>query len=150
MNRLSARRDSCRCVAAIVLSMCGATALTARAANWPQWRGPFFNGSTTETGLPVRWTTSENIAWRARMPGRSSSTPVVWGNLVFTTAADARTKDLLALALDARNGTVLWSKKAGTDRPTMGNRHNMSSPSPVTTEVTFPLLVFIAVAVQFV
>ena len=32
-----------------------------RAEDWPQWRGPQLNGTSTETGLPVRWSTTQNI-----------------------------------------------------------------------------------------
>ena len=44
----------------------------ARGENWPQWRGPHFNGSTTETGLPDDWSQTENIAWSAELPGPSA------------------------------------------------------------------------------
>src|SRR5689334_17076632 len=44
-----------------------------RAENWPQWRGPFFNGSTTETNLPASWSKTENVAWSAALPGPSGA-----------------------------------------------------------------------------
>ena len=40
-----------------------------RAENWPQWRGPYFNGSTTEKDLPTQWSKTENVAWAAPLPG---------------------------------------------------------------------------------
>jgi hypothetical protein len=49
------------------------------AENWPQWRGPFFNGSTTETNLLDRWSKTENVAWVTPLPGKSGSKPVTWG-----------------------------------------------------------------------
>jgi hypothetical protein len=51
---------------------------SAQAENWPQWRGPYFNGSTSEKGLPAEWSTTENIAWSVTLPGAAASTPVVW------------------------------------------------------------------------
>ena len=39
-----------------------------RAENWPQWRGPFFNGSTTETNLPEKFSPTENVVWTADVP----------------------------------------------------------------------------------
>ena len=40
-----------------------------RASDWPNSRGPFFNGSSDEKNLPSQWSTSENIAW-SRRPAR--------------------------------------------------------------------------------
>ena len=54
-------------------------ASAAQAGNWPHWRGPNFNGSTDEKGLPSKWSKTENIAWSAELPGAAASTPVVLG-----------------------------------------------------------------------
>ena len=45
------------------------TASLAEAGDWPQWRGPFFNGSTDEKDLPSDWSKTENIAWSVDLPG---------------------------------------------------------------------------------
>lgn len=37
----------------------------AYAENWPHWRGPASTGVSTETGLPERWSDTENVAWKA-------------------------------------------------------------------------------------
>ena len=103
-----------------------------RAENWPQWRGPFLNGSTTETGLPASWSKTENVAWKAVMPGPSAATPIVWGDRVFISSVNKSTGDLLAMCIDARVGKVLWSQRTGKDRKTMAGKHSMASPSPVT------------------
>ncbi|MCX5670323.1 MAG: pyrrolo-quinoline quinone, partial [Planctomycetota bacterium] len=50
-----------------------ATAST-HAAEWPQWRGPAFNGSTTETRLPEKFSPTENVAWVTPLPGQSGAT----------------------------------------------------------------------------
>ena len=102
------------------------------AENWPQWRGPFLNGSTTETGLPTRWSETGNLAWKIPMPGYTASTPIVWGERVFTNTADDTTNGLLAMCIDLRTGKVLWAKEMGQNRKFLGGRHNASSPSPVT------------------
>ena len=52
-------------------------------ANWPHWRGPAFNGSTDEKGLPSRWSETENMAWIADLPGPSGATPIVWEDRIF-------------------------------------------------------------------
>ena len=101
-----------------------------RAENWPQWRGPYFNGSTTEKGLPTQWSKTENVAWVAPLPGYSGATPVVWEDCVFVSSPDEQ-KNLLLLCLDRKTGQVRWRKVvAGGDR--QEGRNNMASPSPAT------------------
>jgi len=56
------------------------------AADWPQWRGPFGTGATDEKDLPVRWSASDNVAWKASLGGVGVSSPIVAGNLVFVTS----------------------------------------------------------------
>ncbi len=99
--------------------------------NWAQWRGPQFNGSTDETNLPATWSKTDGIAWARRMPGPSASTPIVWGDRVFTSAVSAG-GDLLAMCLETRTGKVLWSHKTGKARKFRAGRHNAASPSAVT------------------
>ncbi|MHC4251201.1 MAG: outer membrane protein assembly factor BamB family protein [Planctomycetota bacterium] len=103
----------------------------ARAANWPNWRGPDSNGASPERGLPVEFSPTRNVKWAAPLPGPGSATPVVWGDRVFLSSTDRRTKGLVAMCLSARDGRVLWRKETGRDRP--GDRNiNMAAPSPVT------------------
>ena len=61
-----------------------------RAENWPHWRGPASTGVSTETGLPERWSDTENIAWKAPVRGLGISSPVVWGDQVFVTSQIGR------------------------------------------------------------
>jgi outer membrane protein assembly factor BamB len=113
------------------LLFCALIPLTkAVAENWPQWRGPFLNGSTTEKNLPEKWTTTENVLWSTAMPGPSHATPAVWNDVVFVTSPDPE-KNLLLLCLDRKTGKVRWQKQVGIGDKTIG-RNNMASPSPVT------------------
>src|SRR6266852_2141096 len=52
---------------------------------WPGWRGPRGDGTSDETGIPVHWTKTENIAWKAPIPGKGHSSPVIWGDRIFVT-----------------------------------------------------------------
>jgi len=129
----------------IVLTAFLSLAFTLTADDWPNWRGPNYNGATEAKGLPVKFSKTENIAWSAAMPGPSAATPVVVGNRVFLTAAqveDAQSGKgrLLAICLDRKSGKVLWERNAGSGyRPRgagadyrLDNRTNYASPSPVT------------------
>jgi outer membrane protein assembly factor BamB len=69
-------------VAAIHISIAG----TILADNWPQWRGPYGTGVSTEKAVPVRWSQSENIAWKAALGGLGVSSPVVWEDRIFVTS----------------------------------------------------------------
>ncbi len=86
--------------------------LPAKAANWPMWRGPNGNGTTSESGLPETWSQTENVLWKVALPDRGNSTPVVWGNKVFVTQAIEKTGRRLLLCFDRDSGKLLW--EAGT------------------------------------
>ena len=55
--------------------------------NWPGWLGPLGMPVADNPDLPDRWSPTENIEWAADVPGEGWSSPVVWGNRVFLTAA---------------------------------------------------------------
>ena len=101
------------------------------AADWPQWRGPNFNGSTTEKNVPASFSRTENVLWTAPMPGPSGATPVVWGDHVFVSSTDDAAKTCVAIAIDRKTGKELWRVKiadgAGRDRMS-----TFSNSSPVT------------------
>ena len=59
---------------------------TLSAADWPQWRGARGNGASDEKNLPVRWSASENIAWKAAIGGVGVSSPIVSADRVFVTS----------------------------------------------------------------
>ena len=109
-----------------------ATAATLSAENWPQWRGPAKNGVSAEKGLPLKWSTTENITWKVEMPGRSGSTPIIWGETIFLNIGTADSSgDLELWALDRADGRIRWKKHiAGGNH--IERKQNMSSPSPVT------------------
>lgn len=106
-------------------------ALPAWGSEWPQWRGPFFNGSTDEKGLPASWSGTENVAWVSPLPGPSGATPVIANGRVFVTSTVKGTADFVAVCFDAKSGKELWRKAAGSN-PRRFPNNNMASPSPVT------------------
>jgi outer membrane protein assembly factor BamB len=103
--------------------------------DWPNWRGPSRNGISAETDLPLKWSQSDNVAWKLAMPAFSGSTPIVSGTRIFLNVADGtHVHDAVTLHLwcvDRDSGKLLWQRPLGG-----GNRQerkqNMSSPSPVT------------------
>ncbi|MFC1739585.1 PQQ-binding-like beta-propeller repeat protein [Planctomycetota bacterium] len=101
--------------------------------NWPQWRGPFFNGSSNEKDLPTSWSETENVAWELALPGDSSATPIVWGDSVFITSTDSTYKKLYAICINIPSGSIVWQKEAaqvtfGELRDEQENTKATSSP----------------------
>jgi outer membrane protein assembly factor BamB len=104
---------------------------SANGEDWQQWRGPALNGSTTETGLPVTWSKTENVRWVVKMPGPGPATPIIWKDRVFVTAAEADTNRMWAICLDRNDGSELWKHMVGIGFPSR-NGNNGASSSPVT------------------
>jgi outer membrane protein assembly factor BamB len=117
-----------------------ALAAAAAAGDWPNWRGPQFNGSAEERDLPVRFSPTEGVKWSTELPGPSAATPIIWGDSVFVSSAEQEKQELLALCLDRKTGQVKWRQTAGSGyRPagkgtpiSLDYRSNYASPSPVT------------------
>ncbi len=102
-----------------------------QAEDWPQWRGPYFNGSTSEKGLPSEWSTTENIAWSASLPGAAASTPVVWDQRVLLSGLDSGRDMLQAMCFDRASGELLWSHDVAKG-VRQDSRSNKASSSPAT------------------
>lgn len=145
------------CISAVFFASILALATTPSAADsWPQWRGPSGRGVSAEQGLPTTWSRTENILWKAEMPGPSASTPIVDGGRVFVTV-QVGTGPLQNMAMrgddanapvpnegeyevlfklvcyDAKNGEVLWEREepASLLAPTHA-KHDGASPSCAT------------------
>lgn len=106
-------------------------ALPSDAGNWPQWRGPHFNGSADETDLPTEWSRTDGVAWKAELDGCSASTPIVWEDRVFLSGVNAAKDTLQAMCFDGADGKLLWKHDLaeGTRRD---ERSTFAAPSPVT------------------
>ena len=106
-------------------------AVPAGADNWPQWRGPFLNGSTSEKDLPTIWSKTENVLWVAKMPGAGQSTPIIWEDRVFITAIEGESKKMWAICLNRSDGSKLWKHDMG-EGFFARNGNTSVSPSPIT------------------
>ena len=79
--------------------------VTATAADWPEFLGPRGRGAATDRAIRTRWSEAEGIAWKADLPGRGASSPIVVGDLVVVTASSgARQDQLHILAIDKASG----------------------------------------------
>jgi outer membrane protein assembly factor BamB len=64
---------------------CGASG----GADWPQFRGPAGDGHTAAKQLPLHWGGFDSVTWQAEIPGQGWSSPVVVGDSIWLTAAEA-------------------------------------------------------------
>ena len=78
----------------------GVTSAQSGFMHWAEWRGPFLNGMA-RGDAPTVWSDTKNIKWKAEIPGRGHSTPIVWGDKIFLTTA-IPTKPLPAPAATAQ------------------------------------------------
>lgn len=145
---------------AIIYAGLGAPARSAEtiaeSANWPQFRGPHAAGVSANADLPDRWSAADNVAWKTDLPGRSWSSPIVWGHRVFLTAvvnsgaSEEPKKGLYfggdrpeppktehvwkVLCLDLATGRVLWEKAVhqGAPQTAVHLKSSYGAETPVT------------------
>jgi outer membrane protein assembly factor BamB len=127
---------------------------------WPRWRGPFDNG-VARGEAPLKWSDTQNIAWRVQVAGSGHSSPVIWGNRIFITTAiptgapapaapqpetgrrrgfggpsgEQPEHRLVVLCYDRRTGKQLWERTPRTVKPHEGYHPrygSFASNSPVT------------------
>jgi outer membrane protein assembly factor BamB len=84
-------------------------AIDVAATDWPWWRGPNRNGiATAGQTPPLRWSESENLVWKAAVPGRGHGSPTVQGDRVFLATADETAETQSVLCYDRKTGKRLW------------------------------------------
>jgi outer membrane protein assembly factor BamB len=123
---------------------------------WPQWRGPLGTGVAPQADPPIVWDETKNIRWKVSLPGKGHSTPIVWGDRVFVTTAVAfgdklepkysgrpgehdnlpvtQHHEFVVLALDRRDGRIVWQKSVRKALPHEGGHYtaSLASASPIT------------------
>jgi hypothetical protein len=98
------------------------------ADDWRQFRGPQCAGVVATSKLPLKWSETENLRWKAELPGPGSSSPVVLGDRVFVTCYSgygvpkANGGDLKALqrhlvCVDRKDGKIRWTKTVAAELP---------------------------------
>jgi len=102
---------------------------------WSQWRGPFNTGVSRSANPPLEWSETKNVRWKVEIPGRGSSSPVVWGDRVFLLTAvpmgatgDAQhaprgglpqrgVHRFIVMAIDRQTGRTVWERVAREEEP---------------------------------
>ncbi|MBT4901070.1 MAG: PQQ-binding-like beta-propeller repeat protein, partial [Verrucomicrobia bacterium] len=102
-------------------------------ADWPQFRGPDGQGHSEQKGVPLHWEEGKNITWKTEVPGQGWSSPVIAGNQVWMTSAEADGKSLSAVCIDKTSGKLLHNVEVLTPEDA-GPHHRLNgyaSPTPV-------------------
>lgn len=136
---------------------CLATGVTvAGDPEWPQWRGPLGTGVALNADPPIEWSETKNIRWKVALPGKGHSTPIVSGDRIFVTTAIpygeklppkhstapgthdgvpvTQRHEFVVLAVNRRDGTILWQKTVHKKLPHEGGHYtgSLASNSAVT------------------
>jgi outer membrane protein assembly factor BamB len=103
------------------------------AGDWPQFRGPGSNSVTDDAPPPATWNDGENIAWKADLPGRGPSSPIVVGDRVIVTCSSGVNQDRLhVLCFDAATGERLWERQFWATGRTLSHPSSANAaPTPV-------------------
>lgn len=117
-----------------------------QAADWPRFLGPTGAAVVKEAGIPTTWSTTENLAWKAEMPGPGSSSPIVVGDKILVTCWTGygdkpENKDMSKLerhliCLSLADGKKLWQssvKTQGVEDEWQGfiTEHGYATSTPV-------------------
>jgi outer membrane protein assembly factor BamB len=98
------------------------------AQNWPCWRGPNGDGTSSDTNIPVKWDSVTNVVWKTSVPGGGYSSPVIWKDKLFLTSAIEETQEKVLFCYDAKSGKLLWQKTV-LNSPFEGKHNNNSFAS---------------------
>lgn len=100
--------------------------------DWPWWRGPTSDGiAASRQNPPVRWSESENVLWRAPVPGRGHGSPTVAGEKIFLATADGTKQTQDVVCFDRANGRLIWQTVVHKGGPESG-KHDHSSAASAT------------------
>lgn len=111
------------------------------ASDWTEFLGPQGNGVSSATGLPIRWSDTENIQWKVPVAGLGWSSPVVAGDRICLTTAvpdgdsEIARHSLRTICLNAKDGKPIWDVEVFRHQPSeaveMHSKNSHASPTPI-------------------
>ena len=104
------------------------------AGDWPQFRGPSGQGVSPEKGLPLDWSATKNVKWKAAIPGSGWSSPSIAGDRIWLTTATERGASLRVLVVDSATGKIALDKEVirVTDQgPGIHGKNSFASPTAI-------------------
>jgi outer membrane protein assembly factor BamB len=102
-------------------------------ADWPAWRGSEGSGVASDKDLPVRWSANENIRWKAPLPDRGNSSPIVWKDRLFVAQAIEKNGLRTLMCFHRAHGKLVWQASVTHKESEETHEDNpYCSASPVT------------------
>lgn len=97
------------------------------AENWPGWRGPRGDGTSTEPNPPVEWdgAVGTNIAWKTAIPGVGHSQPITWDDRVFLTSCLIDSTERILICLNRSDGRPIWQRTVA--KAILETKHQLNS-----------------------
>lgn len=120
-------------IATLLLSIGPIPSVTYAGNDWPNWRGPQYNGHSVEKGLPTKWS-AKDVSWKAELKGRGQSSPTIFGERIFLTTALEKGRQRVVFCVDRNDGSVLWEHVAWTGAPEPTHRMNGFASASVATD----------------
>lgn len=101
---------------------------------WPRFRGPGGQGNSTACGLPLHWSTTENVVWKTKLSGSGNSSPIIWHDRMFVTSAGEAGGGRSLHCIDLNDGRLLWTRSlpAHEAEPNVREKNGYASATPVT------------------
>jgi outer membrane protein assembly factor BamB len=102
------------------------------AEEWPSWRGPRGDGTSLEKGIPLKFSPTEHVVWKAAIPGRGYSSPIIHGGRIFLTTCLEDKQERVLMCLNRLDGKELWRRtvvQAPLERKHGLNSYSSSTPA---------------------
>src|SRR5205085_1319078 len=100
------------------------------AADWPEWRGPTKDGiAASGQAPPVEWSETNNVLWKAPIPGHGHGSPTVVGDRLYLATADRAKPNQSVLCIERATGKLLWQTEVHGGQPDAGKHSNSSAAS---------------------
>jgi outer membrane protein assembly factor BamB len=138
----------------MLLMLCLLASGSLLAEDWPQFRGKSAGVAPDHASLPDSWSTTENVVWKAEIPGIGWSSPIVWGDHVFLTTvvntgpqeapkpgfylgdwpASTAPHRWMVYDIDVNTGKVRWEREVSSSPPGRPKhlKNSFASETPVT------------------
>lgn len=133
-RKLSHRGEGVSVARLLLMALCAAGFSGDRVAvaDWRQFRGSDSTAVSRGSDPPVEWGPQKNIAWRAELPGRGLSAPIIVAGRVIVTASSGSDQDRLhVLCFDAHSGAKRWERRFRATGPTHCHPKTcVAAPSP--------------------
>ena len=89
----------------------GTDGMSLGTSDWPWWRGTQRDEIIDNQSPPLEWSETENVLWKAPIPGRGHGSPIIVGERVFLATADEEKESQYVICLDRVSGKTLWNEQ---------------------------------------